>query len=96
MVLLWPPAKKDIQRVKGSLRDLLRDTDTLDVRRLEHETGVNSAILRRTLIILLGEGTIQGTLSGDEFILEKKQDINDFERELVDELWNPDNPRRNH
>jgi hypothetical protein len=80
------PSKKGIQKVKGSLRDLLRETDTLDVRRLEQETGVDRRILRRTLIILLGEGTIQGTLSGDEFILEEKQDINDFERKLLEEL----------
>ncbi|MFX1561395.1 MAG: zinc ribbon domain-containing protein, partial [Promethearchaeota archaeon] len=80
------PSKKDIQKVKGSLRNLLRGTDTLDVRLLERETGVDRRILRRTLIILLGEGIVQGTLSGDEFILEKKQDINDFERKLVDEL----------
>jgi hypothetical protein len=80
------PSKKDIQKVKGHLRDLLRGTDTLDLRRLEQETGVDRRILRRTLIILLGEGTIQGTLSGDEFILEEKQDINDFEKKLLEEL----------
>jgi hypothetical protein len=80
------PSKKDIQKVKGHLRDLLRGTDTLDVRRLEQETGVDRRILRRTLIILLGEGTIQGTLSGDKFILKEKQDINDFERKLLEEL----------
>ena len=80
------PSKKNIQKVKGSLRDLLRGTDTLNVRSLERETGVDRRILRRTLIILLGEGMVQGALSGDEFILEKKQDINDFERKLVDEL----------
>ena len=80
------PSRKDIQKVKGTLQDLLGGTDTLDVGRLEKETGIDRRILRRTLIILLGEGTIQGALSGDEFILEKKQDINDFERKLMDEL----------
>ena len=80
------PSRKDIQKVRGSLQDLLRGTDTLDVRSLERETGVDRRILRRSLIILLGEGTIQGTLSGDEFILKEKQDINDFERKLLEEL----------
>jgi WD40 repeat protein len=80
------PSKQEIQKVKGSLRALLRGADTLDVCRLERETGVDRSILRRTLIILLGEGAIQGTLSGDEFILEKKQDLNDFESKLADEL----------
>jgi hypothetical protein len=80
------PSRQDIQKVKGSLRNLLRGTDTLDIRRLEKETGVDRRILRRTLIILLGEGTIQGVLSGDEFILEEKQKFSDFEKKLVDEL----------
>ncbi len=80
------PSKEDIRRVKGTLRDLLRGTDTLDIRRLERETGVDRVILRRTLIILLGEGTIKGSLIGDEFLLEKKQDINDFEKKMLDEL----------
>jgi len=80
------PSKHDIQKVKGTLRNLLRGTDTLDIRHLEQETGVNRRILRRTLIILLGEGAIQGSLSDDEFTLEKKQDLNDFERKLLDEL----------
>jgi len=80
------PSRENIQRVKGTLRELLRGTDTLSVRSLEKETGVNRRILRRTLIILLGEGTIQGSLSGDDFILQKNQDINDFEKKLVDEL----------
>lgn len=80
------PSRKDVEKVKGTLRDLLHGTDTLDISRLEKETGVDRRILRRTLIILLGEGTIRGSLSGDEFILEEKQNINDFERKLVDEL----------
>ncbi len=80
------PSKQSVRKVKGSLRDLLIGTDTLDVHRLEKETGVDRRILRRTLIILLGEGTIQGTLSGDEFILEEKQDVDDFTKKLVNEL----------
>jgi hypothetical protein len=80
------PSKQDVQKVKGTLGNILRGTNTLDVRRLEKETGVDHRILRRTLIILLGEGTVQGTLSGDEFILEEKQNVRDFERKLVDEL----------
>ena len=80
------PSRQDVQKVKGSLRNLLRGTDTLDVSRLEKETGVDRRILRRTLIILLGEGTIHGSISGDEFILEEKQNVSDFERKLLDEL----------
>ncbi|MHA2352185.1 MAG: hypothetical protein ACXABX_03610, partial [Candidatus Thorarchaeota archaeon] len=80
------PSRKDVQKVKGTLQDLLQGTNTLDIRRLESETGVDRRILRRTLIILLGEGTIQGSLSGDEFILEEKQNVSDFEKKLMNEL----------
>ena len=79
-------SKQDVRKVKGTLGNLLRGTDTLDVRRLEKETGVDRRILRRTLIILLGEGTIQGSLTGDEFILAEKQNASDFEKKLMDEL----------
>jgi hypothetical protein len=82
------PSKQAVGKVKGTLRELLLGTDTLDVHRLEKETGVDRRILRRTLIILLGEGTIQGSLSGDEFILEEKQDVDDFAKKLVEELKN--------
>ncbi len=80
------PARQNIQKAKGILRDLLRGTDTLDISRLEKGTGVDRRILRRTLIILLGEGTIQGSLTGDEFILAEKQSVSDFEKKLLDEL----------
>ncbi|MFX1482308.1 MAG: hypothetical protein ACFFCP_03880 [Promethearchaeota archaeon] len=80
------PSKQSVHRVRSTLRELLLGTDTLDVAQLEKETGVDRRILRRTLIILLGEGAIHGSLSGDDFILEEKQDANDFAKKMVDEL----------
>jgi hypothetical protein len=80
------PSKQEVRRVEGTLRDLLLGTDTLDIHRLEKDTGVDRKILRRTLIILLGEGTVQGSLSGNEFILEEKQDVDDFTKKMVKEL----------
>jgi hypothetical protein len=80
------PSRQDVHKVKSTLRDLLKGTDTLDIRRLEKETGVDRRILRRTLIILLGEGTVKGSLTGDEFILDKKQNVGNFEKRLVSEL----------
>ncbi len=80
------PTKQAVQKVRGTLRELLLGSDTLNVHRLEEETGVDRRILRRTLIILLGEGTVKGSLSGDEFILEEKQDVDDFTKKLVHEL----------
>jgi WD40 repeat protein len=80
------PSRKETHNVGTVLKDLLRGSDTLDVRRLEKETGVDRRILRRTLIILLGEGTVQGSLSGDVFILEEKQDTREFTRKMIEEL----------
>lgn len=82
------PTRKSIQMVPETLKNLLRGTNSLDVRQLEQETGVDRRILRRTLIILLGEGAIEGSLAGDEFILEEKQDTDDFQRKLLEELTN--------
>ena len=81
-------SKESIQRIPVTLRNLLRGTNSLDVGQLEQETGVDRRILRRTLIILLGEGAVEGALSGDEFILKEKQDINDFEKKFLEELTN--------
>jgi hypothetical protein len=82
------PSRKSIQMVPETLKNLLRGTNSLDVRQLEQETGVDRRILRRTLIILLGEGAIDGSLTGDEFILQEKQDTDDFQRKLLEELTN--------
>jgi len=78
--------EKDIKNVQATLLNLLRGTDTVDVARMEKETGVDRSILRRTLIILLGEETIQGTLEGDLFTLGEKMDVRYFAEKLVNEL----------
>jgi len=53
---------------------------------MEKETGVDSTFLRRTLIILLGEGTIQGTLDGNLFALDERMSSRDFAEKLIEEL----------
>ncbi len=80
------PAPNEIQRVPDALMDLLRQRDSFAVDRLEKETGVHRDILRRTLIILLGEGDIKGTLDGDQFRLAEGEDIRAFAKKIGQEL----------
>jgi len=47
---------------------------------------VDRSLLRRTLIILLGEGAIQGTLNGNLFALDEKMSSRDFAEKLIEEL----------
>jgi WD40 repeat protein len=78
--------EEDIRDLQTTLLNLLKSTDSVDVARMERETGIDRTILRRTLIILLGEGTVEGTLEGNLFIPDKKMDMKDFTGKLIDEL----------
>ncbi|MBN2228756.1 MAG: zinc ribbon domain-containing protein [Candidatus Thorarchaeota archaeon] len=78
--------EQDISKIRSTLYSLLQGTDSVDVSRMERETGVDRRILRRTLIILLGEGAVKGTLEGDLFILDEKMDLRDFTEKLIEEL----------
>ena len=73
------PSKQDIKRVRETIIDLLKDGDSVNIRAIERETGVDRWILRRTLLILLGEGAIDGMLEEDTFTLDntKHKDINE-------------------
>jgi len=79
-------AEQDARNVRSILLDLLKGTDTIDVSKMEKETGVDHTLLRRTLIILLGEGTIQGTLDGNLFALDERMSSRDFAEKLIEEL----------
>ena len=78
--------EKEAKNIESILLDLLRGTDTVDVSNMEKETGVDRTLLRRSLIILLGEGIIQGTLDGDLFALDEKMNSRNFVEKLVEEL----------
>ena len=78
--------EKDARNVQSILLDLLKGTDTIDVSKMEKETGVDRTLLRRTLIILLGEGTVQGTLDGNLFALDERMNSRDFAEKLIEEL----------
>ena len=82
------PDAREIQRVPDVLMSLLRKQNTFAVDRLEKETGVHRDILRRTLIILLGEGDIKGTLEGDEFRLADSENVRTFAKMMEQELRN--------
>jgi hypothetical protein len=82
------PKSEDIERVPGALSELLRGTNTVNVQKMEKETGVDSRILRRTLIILLGDELIDGTLEGNEFILGDEEDVKQLSERMITELKN--------
>lgn len=67
-------------------KDLLDKNESFDIADVEKETGVPQNILRRTLIILLGEGLIEGIIEGNAFVLAKEQDIRKFLNILQKEL----------
>jgi hypothetical protein len=79
-------ATRDASNIESVLLDLLRGTDTVDVSEMEKRTGVDRTLLRRTLIILLGEGMIQGTLDGNLFALDERMNSREFAEKLVREL----------
>ncbi len=78
--------EKEAKNIELILLDLLKGADTVNVSNMEKETGVDRSLLRRTLIILLGEGIIQGTLNGDLFALDEKMSSREFAERLVEEL----------
>lgn len=84
------PRPHAVDRVPHALLNLLKGQDSFAVARLERETGVDREVLRRTLIILLGDGEVKGTLDGDEFRLAGQQDAHALGRKMVEELrnWN--------
>jgi hypothetical protein len=79
-------SETSIDKAQRILIELLRDQRTIDIQQMEKESGVDRRILRRTLLILLGEEKAKGALSGDEFALDKKENIERFVRNLIDEL----------
>ncbi|MEM2143201.1 MAG: WD40 repeat domain-containing protein [Candidatus Thorarchaeota archaeon] len=80
------PTVSEIQQVRRVLTDLLRNRRTVEILKLEQQTGVPREILRRTLIILLGEEAVRGTLSENTFELDDRQNREEFVRRLEQEL----------
>ncbi len=75
-----------IKRALKVVQDILQENNTLDVEMVEKETGIDRSILRRTILILLGEGEINGTFSDETFTLDSNQDATEFLEKLKAEL----------
>jgi len=80
------PKPEEIRKASVVLLALLKGQDRIEIDAMESETGVPREILRKTLMILLGEGQVRGLLSGDVFILGKDQDTSELVRKLEREL----------
>jgi hypothetical protein len=75
-----------IDKARSILIELLRGERTFNIQKMERESGVDRRILRRTLLILLGDEKVKGIFSGEEFILDDRENIERFVENLVDEL----------
>lgn len=80
------PTKSTIKKSIRVIKDLLHGMDTVDIQLVEKETGIDKSILRSTILILLGEGEINGTFSDGKFTLESSQDALEFVEKLEGEL----------
>ncbi len=80
------PKRENVRKALQTIKDILQEHDTIDVETIEKESGIDRKILRRTILILLGEGEINGTFSEDEFVLDSEQDAMDFLEKLEKEL----------
>jgi len=80
------PSKAETQAAIRMANEILDKKASLDIELVEKETGVPREILRRTLIILLGEGLIEGTLMDGVFTLSKDQSIREFLNTFQKEL----------
>ena len=80
------PSRAQAQAAVRMTKDLLDKNDSFDIAHVEKETGVPRHVLRRTLIILLGEGLIEGTIEGNAFVIAKEQSIRKFLNILQKEL----------
>jgi len=80
------PPREKINDIPGILVSLLKGEDRIDIDRMVRDTGIPRYILRQTLMILLADGGIEGQLHEDYFVLNKKQDVNQFIKKLHSEL----------
>ena len=75
-----------IDKARSILIELLRGERTINIQQMEKQSGVDRRILRHTLLILLGDEKVRGMLSGEEFILDDRENIERFVENLIDEL----------
>ncbi|MFW9907199.1 MAG: hypothetical protein ACFFEF_01380 [Candidatus Thorarchaeota archaeon] len=80
------PPKEKIDEIPQILTALLKGEKHIEIDAMVKRTGVPRTILRQTLLLLLADGSIEGSLSRDYFVLGKYQDGDQFIRKLHSEL----------
>jgi hypothetical protein len=80
------PSKQQLQNVPDILASLLKGKDRIEIDKMSRETGVPIPILRKTLMILLADEDIAGSLQDDYFVLNKKQDTEQLIKKVYREL----------
>lgn len=80
------PPRDKLKDIPQILESLLKGEDRVEIDRMVRETGVPRYILRQTLMLLLADGGVEGSLHDNYFVLNKKQDINQFIKKLHSEL----------
>ncbi|MHA2433995.1 MAG: hypothetical protein ACXADO_12255, partial [Candidatus Thorarchaeota archaeon] len=80
------PSKEATGAAVKMIGDLLKKKNSFEIQLIEEETGLPRKILRRTLMILLGEELVEGTLYGDIFTIIGKKNVNEFVKRLQKEL----------
>ncbi|MFW9845674.1 MAG: hypothetical protein ACFFD6_02915 [Candidatus Thorarchaeota archaeon] len=80
------PSGTQTQTAMKLVKDLLGKEDSFDIELVERESGIPRKVLRRTLMILLGEGLVEGLLMDNMFTLDEGQDIRQFLNTLQREL----------
>jgi hypothetical protein len=80
------PQREEIRKLPEVIISLLKNDNSFEIQLVEKKTGIDRSILRKSLLILLGDGQIEGRISDDEFILEDSQKIDSFVNKLQEEI----------
>jgi WD40 repeat protein len=75
-----------VVQIRKVLTERLKDGNSIDIQLIEKESGVDRSLLRRALLILLGEEKVKGMLSEGNFILDERENTKRFINHLLDEL----------
>ncbi len=81
-----PGARVSVEDLQRVVDRLLSSDNSLDLHVMAEETGIPVAVLRRTLLILLGDGAIDGTLSQETFTVAGAGGVSKLVEALAQEL----------
>ncbi|TFG14854.1 WD40 repeat domain-containing protein [Candidatus Thorarchaeota archaeon] len=80
------PRRDEIRRLPEVIFSLLKKEKSFEIQLVEKKTGIDRSVLRKSLLILLGDEEIEGRMSDNEFILEESQEIESFVSKLLEEI----------